>query len=72
MEACRTFFKKLCKDRGIRVRPLVKVEGNTYKCLAQRIQKTSHDFIISLNDIVGPPDNVLDADELNVDRKSYY
>ena len=44
----------------------MKVEGNAYKCSAQPTQKTSHDFIISLNDIVGSPDNILDADKSNV------
>ena len=61
----------LNRDRGIRVCPLVKLVGNTYKCSAQPTQKTSQDFIVSLNDILGPPDNILGADESNVDRKSF-
>ena len=59
------------KDCGIRVCPLVKVEGNIYKCPAQPTQKPSNDFKIPSNDIAGPSDNVLDTDESNVDRKSF-
>ena len=59
------------RNRGIKVRPLLKVDGNTFKCLAPPTQKTGHDFIASLNDIVGPPENILDADETDVDRKSF-
>ena len=55
------------KDRGIRVRTLVKVEGNFYECPAQPTQKPSNDFKISSNDIVGSSDNILDTDESNVD-----
>ena len=49
------------KDCGIRVCPLVKVEGNIYKCPAQPTQKASYDLKISLNDIVGSSwsDNIL-------------
>jgi hypothetical protein len=35
-------------------------------------QKTEHDLIYSLNDIVGPPESLLDADETDVVKKIFY